>query len=299
MTALPRFFLLAIAAALLAGCATAFPTASESFEPADGLDGGAVLARSLAAHGGDLRTRPGDLNYSSDGSWRSAIKRIQPVVTDAGYRITSEARYSPSQQIYAVRHQGPKGIKQVLRTADAIEIYHDGVRVTDPDTLAATAMTSDAFVLFHFGPSLLNARATRVVRLPDASDAGHRYLRVLADITPGFGQAASDQVVAWFDPQTYRMYRVHITLNGFRTTQGAHVDITMTGYRDLGGVMVPTRFHERVRSPLRIDAHTWWVTGMDSDRGWQASDVADGRFTGPATRPAALLSDTGSAAPAR
>ncbi len=286
MNALTRCFVVVVAGALLAGCATGFPKASAPFDAPDGLDGRAVLARSLSAHGGDLRTRPGDLNYSSDGRWYSLIQRIQPVVSDAGYRVTSQARYSPSQGRYAVRHEGPKGIKQVVRTAGAIEVYYDGVRVTDPDTLSATAMTSDAFELFHFGPSFLNARATRVVRMADASEAGRRYLRVLVGIAPGFGEAASDQVVAWFDPQTYLLYRVHLTLNGFRTTQGAHVDTTLTDYRELGGVMVPTRFHERVRGPLQIDAHTWWVTGMDADRGWQPGEVADGRFTGSAARPA-------------
>lgn len=289
MNVLTRCFVVVIAGALLAGCATGFPKASAPFDAADGMDGPAVLARSLSAHGGDLRQHAGDLNYSSDGRWYSLIQRIQPVVSDAGYRVTSQARYSPSQGRYAVRHQGPKGVKQVVRTSGAIEVYYDDVRVTDADTLSATAMTTDAFELFHFGPSFLNARATRVVRMPDASEAGRRYVRVLADIAPGFGDAASDQVVAWFDPQTYLLYRVHMTLNGYRTTQGAHVDTTLTDYRKLGGVMVPTRFHERVRGPLQIDAHTWWVTGMDADRGWQPGDVADGRITGAAARPAAPM----------
>ena len=289
MNALNRCFIVVFACALLAGCATGFPTASTPFEAADGLDGRAVLARSLVAHGGDLRSRPGDFNYSSDGRWSTLIQRIQPVVTDAGYRVTSEARYSPSQGIYAVRHQGPKGIKQVVRTRNAIEVYYDGIRVADADTLRATAMTADAFELFHFGPSFLAARAAGVVRMPDATEAGVRYLRVLVDIAPGFGEAASDRVVAWVDPRTFLLHRVHMTLKGFSTTQGAHVDTTMSDYRDLGGVMVPTRFLERVRGPLRIDAHTWWVTGMDADRGWQARDVGEGRLAGEAECPAAAL----------
>lgn len=289
MKVLPRCFVVFIAATVLAGCATGFPQASGPFDAPDGLDGPSVLALSVSAHGGDLRKRPGDLNYSSDGRWYSLIQRIQPVVSDAGYRVKSQALYSPSQGLYAVRHEGPKGVKQVVRTAGAIEVYYNGVRVTEPDTLSATAMTSDAFELFHFGPTFLTARATRVVRMPDAIEEGQRYLRVQADIAPGFGDAANDKVVAWFDPETYLLHRVHMTLNGFSATQGAHVDTTLTGYRDLGGVMVPTRFHERVRGPLQINAHTWRVTGMDADRGWQPRDVADGRFTGPAKRLAAPM----------
>lgn len=286
MNLLTRWPVLLVIGALLTGCATGFPTTSTPWTAPDRLDGRAVLARSLAAHGGDLRGRSGDLNYASDGHWFSLIQKIQPVVTDAGYRVTSEARYSPSQGRYAVRHVGPKGVKQVVRTPGAIEVYYDGVRVTDPDILAATAMTSDAFELFHFGPSFLSARATRVERMPDVTEAGRRYLRVMADIAPGFGEAANDRVIAWFDPQTHLLYRVHMTLNGFKTTQGAHVDTTLTDYRNLGGLQVPMRFHERVRGPLKIDAHTWWVTGMDAGRGWTAADVAGGRFTGTAATPA-------------
>lgn len=289
MKVLIRCAVVVVAGVWLSGCATGFPVVSKPFDSADGMDGRAVLARSVEAHGGDLRKRAGDLNYSSDGRWFSLIQRIQPVVTDAGYRTTAQALYSPSQGRYAVRHEGPKGIKQVLRTPGAIEVYYDGVRVTDRDTISATAMTSDAFELFHFGPSFLAARASRAVRMPDASDAGRRYERVLVDIAPGFGEAANDQVIAWFDSQTHLLYRVHMTLNGFSTTQGAHVDTTLTDYRNLGGVMVPTRFHERVRGPVKIDAHTWWLTGMDADRGWQAGDVANGRFTGVAARPASAM----------
>lgn len=284
-----RSVVMLVAGLWLAGCATGFPRAAAPYAAADGLDGPAVLARSVAAHGGDLRTRSGDLNYASDGRWESLIQRIQPVVTDAGYRVTSETRYAPAQGLHVIRSQGPTGTKQVVRRPGSIEVYRDGVRATDTETLQAAAMTTDAFELFHFGPSFLAARATQVTRMADADEAGQRYQRVRVQIAPGFGEAANDTVIAWFDARTHLLHRVHLTLNGFPTTQGAHVDTTMTGYRALDGVMLPTRFHERVRGPLRIDAHTWWVTGLDADRGWQASDVADGTFNGAAARSADTL----------
>lgn len=284
-----RSVVVLVAGLWLAGCATGFPRAAAPYAAADGLDGTAVLARSVAAHGGDLRTRSGDLNYASDGRWESLIQRIQPVVTDAGYRVTAEARYAPSSGVHAIRYQGPKGTKQVLRTRGGIEVYYDGVRATETETLQAAAMTTDAFELFHFGPTFLAARASQVTRMADADEGGARYQRVRVEITPGFGEAANDTVIAWFDAQTHLLHRVHLTLNGFPTTQGAHVDTTMTGYRAFDGVMLPTRFHERVRGPLRIDAHTWWVTGLDTDRGWQPGDVADGAFTGTAAQPATAL----------
>jgi len=281
-----RSVVMLVAGLWLAGCATGFPRAEAPHAAADGLDGAAVLAQGVAAHGGDLRKRAGDLNFASDGRWESLIQRIQPVVTDAGYRVTTETRYVPAQGLHAIRSQGPKGVKQVVRRPGSVEVYYDGVRVTDPEMLQAAAMTSDAFELFHFGPSFLAARATQVTRMADVDEAGQRYQRVRVEIAPGFGEAANDSVIAWFDAQTHLLWRVHLTLNGFPTTQGAHVDTTMAGYRAVDGVMLPTRFHERVRGPLRIDAHTWWVTGLDADRGWQAGDVAGGVFTGAAARPA-------------
>ncbi len=289
MSLLTRLLTTALTGLLLTGCATRFPSVSQEWQSPDGLDGRTLLDRSLAAHGGDLRDHPGDLNLATDGRWYALIQRIQPIVTDADFRVTSEERFSPSQQIYAVRHRGPAGVKQVVRRGGDIEVYYNGERETDPQRLRATAMTSDAFQLFHFGPSFLHSRATRVQRMPDARDSGKRYLRMLVDIAPGFGEADSDQVVVWLDPDSYLMYRVHLTLNGFETTQGAHVDTTFSDYRELDGVMIPTRFHERVRGPLQIDAHSWWVTGADAGRQWEVSDLERGEFSGAATAPAAPL----------
>jgi hypothetical protein len=79
---------------------------------------------------------------------------------------------------------------------------------------------------------------------------------------------------------------VHISLNGFETTIGAHVDTTFLEYRDVAGFVLPVRFHERVRGPLRIDAHAWWITGLDAGRGWRAEDVSGAEFGGAAAAPA-------------
>jgi len=270
----------------LAGCSS-FPPTSAPASPPDGLSAEQLLERSLTAHGGDLRQYPGDLNLSTDGSWYALIQRIQPVVTDAGFRVTSQERYRPSEGLYAVHHQGPMGSKQVIRTPAGIEVYYNGVRETDPSRLRATAMTNDAFRMFHFGPSFVKERAAAVQRMQDDRVDGVAYRRILARLEPGFGEAASDQVVLWFHPQTDRLFRIHMTLNGFETTQGAHVDTTFLSYRQVGPYLLPDRFHERVRGPLRIDAHRWWTTGADVDRGWTAAEVSGPAFTGAAAPPAA------------
>jgi len=104
------------------------------------------------------------------------------------------------------------------------------------------------------GGSFVKARATALERIPDARENGRDYRRLLATLESGFGEAAQDQVVLWIDAQNSRLFRVHMTLNGFETTQGAHVDTTFLDYRKVGPYLLPVRFHERVRGPLQIDA---------------------------------------------
>lgn len=285
-----RFLSLLLTMALLAGCSTAFPTASDKPPPNDGLAAQAIFDRSLAAHGGDLRQHEGDINLSTDGRWYALIQRIQPIVTDSAFRIRSEERYRPSTGLYAVLHTGPGGRKHVLRTRDGLVVHYNGVRSTDDRTLRATAMTNDAFAMFHFGPSWFLGRTAALQRLPDAREGGRTYHRLLATLRPGFGRAAQDRAVLWIDAQDFRLFRIHQTLEGFETTQGAHVDTTFLDYRRVGPYLFPVRFLERVRGPLRIKAHEWRVTGLDLDRGWTDADVADPQgFRGKATAPAQAL----------
>ena len=45
---------------------------------------------------------------------------------------------------------------------------------------------------------------------------------------------ARDDVVLWVDAANDRLYRIHMSLNGFETTVGAHVDTTFLAYREAG-----------------------------------------------------------------
>lgn len=279
--------LLVCSLALLAGCVSVrFPPDPPAAAFKDGLSGDAVFARTLAAHGGDLRAYPGDINLSTDGRWFALIQKIQPVVTDSGFRIRSEERYRPRDGLYAVTHTGPDGSKHVVRSREGLVVSYNGVRETDPVKLRATAMTNDAFRMFHFGPSFFLDRASSWTRLADAREKGRAYYRLRASVRPGFGETEADDVVLWIDRDTARLFRIHMSLNGFETTVGAHVDTTFLEYRDVAGYLLPVRFHERVRGPLRIDAHTWWTTGVDTDRGWRDEDVGGTAFGGAAAMPA-------------
>ena len=282
-------FVLALLCLTVAGCASVrFPPDPPAAAFDDGLTGDAIFARTLTAHGGDLRQYPGDINLSTDGRWFALIQKIQPLVTDSGYRIRSEERYRPRDGLYAVAHTGPEGSKYVVRSRDGLAVSYNGVRETDPAKLSATAMTNDAFRMFHFGPSFFLDRASSWIRLADAEEKGRVYHRLRATIRPGFGDAKEDDVVLWVDRDSARLFRIHMSLNGFETTVGAHVDTTFLEYRDVAGHLLPVRFHERVRGPLRIDAHTWWTTGIDTGRGWVDADVL-GTFSRAAAAPAAPL----------
>ncbi|NBB92612.1 MAG: hypothetical protein GVY32_05520 [Gammaproteobacteria bacterium] len=283
-----RFSTSAFAFALLlflSGCA-GFPQPRENLQFHDGLSPGQWFDRMMRAHGGDLSDDPRDFNLAMTGEWSGMIQRIQPLVTDAGYRISAEERYLPSKDLYVIRHRGPEGVKTVWRKGRDIRVWYDGQPVDDRDTLAATAMTTDAFELFHFGPSFLAGRAVDMARLTNGREGGRRFPRLLLTIEPGFGMAERDQVVAWIDPDSHRLFRVHITLNGFETTRGAHVDTTFSEYVEHGGYWFPTSFEERVRGPIRIHAHDWRITGRDLSRGWRPEHVQGPDFDGPAARPA-------------
>ncbi len=271
----------------LVGC-SAFPQERPGTQFADGLSAAEVFDQCLAAHGGDIRDYPGDINIATDGRWHSLIQRIQPVVSDADYRVTSEERFRPRDGIYAVRHSGPAGSKYVLRSRAGVSLHYNGVAVAGEDERRrATAMTNDAFQLFHFGPSFVKHRAASMVRLPDAHEAGREYRRILANLTPGFGESEADQVVLWIDSATSLLFRVHMTLEGFESTRGAHVDTTFLAYMQVGPLLLPSRFSERVRGPLKLMAHEWEVTGADLDRGWTDAEVGGPDFVGRAAAPAA------------
>lgn len=57
----------------------------------------------------------------------------------------------------------------------------------------------------------------------------------------------------------------------------------------LHGVRWPTRFHERLLRPLPLAVHDWRLTGLDANRGLDASDVSGVVFGGKAAVPAATL----------
>jgi hypothetical protein len=144
-----------------------------------------------------------------------------------------------------------------------VEVSYNGVMSTDPDVLASSALTSSTFALFHLGPSFLAWHGGEPTRLADEVIDGRSYHRLYFELEPGFGLSEKDSVVAYVDSVTKRLFRVWLTLEGFRTTMGATVDVTYLDYKRVSGFLMPSKFDERVRSPISIHAHTWWNTRFE------------------------------------
>ncbi len=248
---------------LLAGCATPFPQADQETVFSDGLTADAILQASLAVHGGDLRESFSEVRLSQTGEWGTAIRRIQPIVTDAEYRISARETHFLQENRSRFEWTGPAGTKDIDWAYPDISVTYNGDPTRDLDLIRSSAMTSEAFRLFHLGPTFLAWRGGDPVRLADEEIAGRTYHRLMFTLQPGFGFSESDQLVAYFDTESLRLYRVWITLEGFRTTQGATVDLTYLEYQEIDGHLMPLRLDERVRAPIAIHAHTWTISNLE------------------------------------
>ena len=280
---------LVISLLVLGGCAQNFPRPADLPHDGSAPTGNDIFDRTFRAHGGESLDDFNDLNVALDGDWKFLITRIQPLVTDHKYRVVSEERLLPSQGVYTAAYTGPAGKKKVVRTADSVRVFYDGVETFDEDVLQSTALTADSFFLFTIGPMALRESRGKFERLEDGFDDGKRYYRIYTVAEPGIGYSARDEIVLWIDPETYLTYRIHITLEGYKTTKGAHVDVTFLDYEKRGAYTVPSEYLERVLGPLRIKAHAWHLTGIDVNRGLSLGDIDGPKFSGLAAEPATPL----------
>jgi hypothetical protein len=248
-------------ALLLGGCGSSFPR-PDDLPVKGGLSAAEILQQSLAAQTvGDRRLH--SVAYTTDGSWKFLITKIQPLITDESFRSSGQECISLESGNYTALFSGPAGTKKVVRTADAVAVYYNGQQSTDADILEVAAMTADASRLFYLGPAALAHHQYEFTRLGDSVENGKRYYRIYSVIEPGFGFSDRDELVFWIDRDSFRVYRTHITLAGFRTTRGAHVDVTNLAYREVDGHSFASEFFERVRGPLALDVHHWWMTSIE------------------------------------
>ena len=232
-----------------------------------------LLDASMAAHGGDAYAELETIAVSYDGEWGRAIRRIQPVIVDIGYRKRSEERLLLGRDEMLQRFEGPDGVKTVRRQGDDVTVAYfppagqnADPRPANDDERNASAMVADAYELFLLGPSFLKRHAAQLQLLEPETLDGQLYDRLLVHIRPGLGPGSDDRVLAWIDRDSRRLFRILFTIDGLPSTQGAAIDVTYHDYRQVGGLWWATRYVERVRSPFRVFAHRWWITGLDVDR---------------------------------
>ena len=279
----------ALALFLLSACAQDFPRPETAGHPDSSPDGRQIFEWTFVAHGGDRLTALTDVNVSLEGDWPFLLPLIQPLLADDGYRVQSQERLLPNEAVYSVDYHGPAGQKRVLRTRSEIRVLYDGVESADEAVLQSTAVTADSYLFFLLGPLAMAPQADSFVRLEDGVEDGRRYFRIYSPLVPGVGLSERDELVVWVDAETLRTFRVHFTLEGYAPTRGAHVDVTFLDHVELDGYVLPTRFHERVLAPLAIDAHTWWLTGLDINRGLTLSDLGVDAWSARAARPATSI----------
>ena len=278
----------------LVGCSSPLPLIGA---PPGQAEAARVLGESAQAHGLAAYRGLSDINVAYEGEWRPLIGRIQPEVTDTGFRGRSQERLMPALALSAQAYTGPRGRKQVVwrrgkGTDDdqgEVAVWFNGERSVDPAAQQAAALVAEAYGLFLLGPLWLADRA------PPARLAGtERVDGRLCDVvevwmTPGLGRVRSDRVALCVDRADRLTRRLRFTLEGFGNTQGAVAETDTFDHQRLFGVTWPMRSHERVVHPIALPAHDWRIAGLDVNRGYPAQALRGAEFEGAARRPATPL----------
>ncbi|MEM1085346.1 MAG: hypothetical protein AAGI48_14635 [Verrucomicrobiota bacterium] len=266
-----KAFLIPLTALILASCST-LPNPSQTSDGGDRDRAIATLKQSADTHGYRWRSQQ-KVEVAYDGEWTGLATRIQPVLTDTGFRKSSVETYLPASNRVTQTHQGPEGTKQVTRTPGKVRVSYNGKAEDDPEQLAASALVADAYTAFLFGPSWLLAKGGEFDQLEARKFDGRTCELVSGVLRPGFGRSESDRFIAWIDRETLLMRRLQFTLNGLESTQGADVDVVFSEMvKTADGSVWPTHFLEKVHRPFLFKAHEWRMTGLKTNGVKQSLD---------------------------
>ena len=279
-------FIAASAIGLLAACGS-IPAPQGTASQPEAL---ALLEQSQQAHGKAAFAAIKDINVSYGGTWFDLIKRVQPAITDAAFRQTSQERMlvnGPSA--IAQIHSGPSGQKAVVESDRKVSVWYNGAPYAGADQQAAAHLVLHAYQLFLY-PAFYVQRASLLERAGSSVVNGRDCDVLLAVLRPGIGNSREDKVLLSIDRETKLVRRVWLTLEGSEPSQGAVVSVEHDKFVRVGGVMWPTHFYETVVRPFAgLPAHDFYLTGIDVNRGLTATDFAGGRFSEKAARPASAL----------
>ena len=282
------------ALAMLTGCGSPLPLIAP---PPGDPDAARILDASAEAHGLPAYRELTDINVAYEGEWRPLIGRIQPEVTNTGFRGRSQERLMPRLGVSGQAYEGPLGRKQVAwrrgSGADGdrgdVAVWFNGVRSADPAAQQAAALVAEAYGLFLLGPLWLADRDLPA-RLAGTERVDGRTCDVVEVwMTPGLGRVSADRVALCVDRAERITRRMRFTLEGFGNTQGAVAEVDTFDHERRFGVTWPMRSFERVVHPIALPAHDWRITGLDVNRGYPAQALAGAEFQADARRPATPL----------
>ena len=290
---LPRRMILG--AALLAGAPGCTAPLPPMTRPDTANEARTLLAESASAHGAAALAGLTDVNVRYDGAWRGIVGRLVPALVDDRFRGGSEERLLLRDGVTAQAHTGPAGRKQVLRTADGVRVWYNGVESADADLRAASALVADGYGIFLLGPMRLQRLPARLeLGAPDGitvAGRDHACDVVRMRLAPGLGLSAVDELAVYIDRAERLMRRVRFSLEGLDATQGAVAEVDCWDHVPHAGIRWPTGFHERLLRPLPIAVHDWRLTGLDVNRGLTLADVSGPALLGRAAAAAGSARD--------
>lgn len=254
------------AAVLLASCSS-LPVPGHSTAGAPTEAARRILKQSAARHG-DPWEKYREVNVGYTGEWAPIAERLQPGLTDSGFRKSSVEIYQPGAGRVRQVHTGPLGTKTVERMRPEVRVSFNGNASSDGEVLDSAALVADAYTAFLFGPSWLTRKGADFQLIGERTLDGEPCHLIAGRLTPGFGNSAEDHFIAWIGRESSLMKRFQFTLNGLDSTRGADVDVVFSGHWKAGdGSVWPGQFVEYIQRPLLAKAHQWRMTSLKADQG--------------------------------
>lgn len=230
------------------------------------LPSASAVLREAASRQGDSWRVARMVRVTHDGDWSTAAVKLQPVLTDSGFRKSTSEVHQPRKHLVRQTHRGPSGVKTVTSGVGSVAVSYNGTPSTDLETLTSSALVADAYTAFLFGPSWLAAKADHLGWVGVRTLDGEPCDLISGRLLPGFGSHREDHFIAWIGRETKLLRRLQFSLNALESTRGADVDVTFSGHRrSADGSVWPTRFVEYIQRPFLLKAHAWRLTSLSID----------------------------------
>jgi hypothetical protein len=215
---------------------------------------------------GDAWKKYREVTVGYTGEWSPIAERLQPGLTDSGYRKSSVEIYQPATGRVRQVHTGTLGTKIVSRRRPEVQVTFNGATSSAHEVLDSAALVADAYTTFLFGPSWLARKGADFKLIGERMLDGESCHLIAGRLSPGFGNSGEDHFIAWIGSDSSLMRRFQFTLNGLDSARGADVDVTFSEFRNAAdGSIWPGNFVEYINRPLLAKAHQWRMTSLTLD----------------------------------